>query len=142
MNHRIRARTVAASAVLALAAIALAGCAQSSTKAVTDYHGDPKGVEVPAGHTGDSPFSVWLKNGDQFAVTLYGSSTCAPVATQISLPSQNHVTVTVPKPTGQACTMDFVPHTTVFATPSAIDRKSTVTLTGHGATWVLKPLSN
>jgi len=141
-RHRF-ARTVAASAITVIAVLALAGCAQSSTKALTDYHGEPRGVEAPATHTGDTPFSVWLKGGDQFTVTLYGSSTCPPVATQFSLTSHNHVSLTVPKPSdkGKFCTMDFVPHTTVFSTPSAIDRKADVSVTGQATTWVLKALN-
>ena len=144
MLRRHLTRTALASVVATLALVALAGCAQTSTKAVTSYHGDPKGVEVPAGATGDSPFSVWLKGGDQFSVTLYGSSTCPPVATKIDVTSHNHVTLTVPSPTakGKVCTMDFVPHTTVFTTPGAIDRKTNVSITGQGSTWVLKALAS
>jgi hypothetical protein len=130
----------------AIAALALASCgqsSQSSTKAVTDYHGEPEGVEASAGHTGEAPFSVWLKGGDQFTVTFDGSSTCPPVATQFKLTGHNRIALTVPNPNdqGKICTMDLVPHTTVFSTPKAIDRNADVSITGQGATWVLNALT-
>jgi hypothetical protein len=131
----------------AISAVALASCgqsSQSSTKAVTDYHGQPGGVETSAANTGEAPFSVWLKGGDQFTVTLDGSSTCPPVATQFTLTGHNRIALTVPNPNdkGKICTMDLVPHTTVFATPTAIDRNANVSITGQGATWVLKALTS
>jgi hypothetical protein len=118
--------------------LALAGCSQNSTKPVTDYRGEPKGVEAPPSSAGGAPFSVWLKNGDEFTVTLYGSSTCAPVATRFKLTGHNKVELTVPDPAkGKICTMDYAPHTTVFATPNTIDRKADVSITGQGMTWTL-----
>jgi hypothetical protein len=134
------ARLALASAVAGLTVIALAGCAQNSTKPVTDYKGEPKGVEAPASSAGGAPFSVWLKSGDQFTVTLYGSSTCPPVATRFKLTGHNKVDLTIPKPgdKGKVCTMDYVPHTTVFSTPNTIDRNTDVSVSGQDLTWVLK----
>jgi hypothetical protein len=142
MPRRRLSRTIAA---LAVAALAFASCAhgtQDSTKAVTDYHGEPSGVGIPAGNTEKAPFSLWLKGGDQFTVTLDGSSTCPPVATQFEVTGQNRINLTVPNPNdqGKICTMDLVPHTTVFSTPKAIDRNAAVSITGPSGSWVLNAL--
>lgn len=131
---RFAAASVAASAVV----LVLAGCSQNSAKPVTDYRGEPKGVEAPPSSAGGAPFSVWLENGDQFTVTLYGSSSCAPIATRFKLTGHNRVELTVPKPDkNKPCTADYAPHTTVFATPNTIDRHSDVSITGQGMTWTL-----
>ncbi len=129
----------AACAAMGFAVLALAGCAQNSTRPVTDYRGEPKGVEAPPSSAGGAPFSVWLDGGSRFTVTLYGSSSCPPVATRYRLTGHNKVELAVAKPSGKskACTMDYVPHTTVFATPNTIDRHSDVSVTGQGLTWVL-----
>lgn len=135
------ARFVVVAVVAGAVVLTLAGCSQNSTRPVTDYRGEPKGVEAPPSSAGGSPFSVWLKNGDQFTVTLYGSSTCPPVATRFKLPGHNRVELTVPNPAkGKVCTMDYVPHTTVFATPNTIDRNTDVSITGQGMTWTLTGL--
>ena len=134
-------RTIVA---FAMGALALASCAQNphGSKAITDYPGQPKGAETSAGNTGEAPFSVWLQGGDRFAVTLDGSSTCPPVATEFRVTGDNRIALTVPNPNdkGQICTMDLVPHTTVFSTPKAIDRNADVSITGQGATWELHAL--
>ena len=134
------ARITAAVLVAGVTALMLAGCAQNSTKPVTDYRGEPKGVEAPASSAGGAPFSVWLKNGDQFTVTFYGSSTCPPVGERFKLTGHNAISITLAKTTKKACTMDYVPHTTVFTTPNTVDRYSDVSLTGQGMTWVLQAL--
>jgi hypothetical protein len=136
------ARIALASAVAAITVVALAGCSQNSTKPITDYKGEPKGVSAPPSSAGGAPFSVWLKGGDQFTVTLYGSSTCPPVATRFKLTGHNRMDVTVSTGKKVACTMDYVPHTTVFATPNTIDRNTDVSITGQGMTWVLGGLSS
>ncbi|MHA7985327.1 hypothetical protein ACX9R5_05925 [Rathayibacter sp. CAU 1779] len=138
MPHRF-VRLAVASVVAGLTVIALAGCSQNSTKPITDYHGEPKGVEAPASSAGGAPFSVWLKDGDQFTVTLYGSSTCPPVATRFNLTGHNTMKLTVSTGSDKkkVCTMDYVPHTTVFATPNTIDRNTDVSITGQGMTWTL-----
>ncbi|GAB3393407.1 hypothetical protein GCM10027568_22420 [Humibacter soli] len=143
MPRRRLAHVVMASAVALLTVAALAGCAENSTKAVTNYKGEPKGVEAPPSSAGGAPFSVWLKGGDQFTVTLYGSSTCPPVASSYKLTGHNKVELTIPLPdASKPCTMDYVPHTTVFATSNTIDRKADVSISGQGQSWVLKAMSS
>lgn len=139
---RTACRFLAASAVAVLTVLALAGCSENSTKPVTNYRGEPKGVEAPASSAGGAPFSVWLKNGDQFTVTLYGSSTCPPIATKFALVGRNKMELTISTGTKVACTMDYVPHTTVFSTPNTIDRNADVSITGQGIRWTLQALGS
>lgn len=136
------ARLALAATLAGLTVVALAGCSQNSTKPITDYHGEPKGVEAPSSSAGGAPFSVWLKNGDQFTVTLYGSSKCPPVATKFTLTGHNKMKLTISTGKKNAiCTMDYVPHTTVFATPNTIDRSTDVSISGQGMTWILGGLT-
>ncbi|GAB3609338.1 hypothetical protein GCM10027414_14630 [Humibacter ginsengiterrae] len=142
-RSRWSSRVAIASVVAGLTVLALAGCSQNSTKPITDYKGEPKGVEAPPSSAGGAPFSVWLKGGDQFTVTLYGSSTCPPVPSRFNLTGHNKVELTIPKlAKNKVCTMDYVPHTTVFATPNTIDRHSDVSVTGQGLTWTLQGMSS
>jgi hypothetical protein len=140
-SARSRTRAFVATALAAAAALALAGCS-TSTSAVKDYRGEPKGVDAPASSAGGAPFSVWLHGGDQFTVTLYGSSTCPPVATKFKLVGKNQMTITVPDPAAKnkVCTMDYVPHTTVFDTPNTVDRHRDVKITAQEMTFVLQGL--
>ena len=62
---------------------------------------------------------LWLAGGEQIALTLYGSSGCPPVGDTMRVASSNSLVVSVvPIPPDQACTADYAPHTTVFATPT------------------------
>ncbi|HWU45892.1 MAG TPA: hypothetical protein VN133_03950 [Humibacter sp.] len=142
LTRRLRSRAVVFGAVAIGLTIALAGCSTNSTKPVTDYAGEPKGIDAPAASAGGAPFSVWLKNGDQFTITLYGSSVCPPIATKYSLVGKNTMKVTVPQtPTGKKCAMDYTPHTTVFSTPNTIDRHRKVMITAQQMTFTLAPLT-
>jgi len=138
---RLRAAVAAGVAGVALTVL-LSGCSTNSTQPVTDYRGEPKGVDAPAASAGGAPFSVWLKGGDQFTITLYGSSACPPKATKYRLVGKNTMKITVPEPTGtKKCTMDYTPHTTVFDTPNTVDRHAKVTITAQKMTFTLAPLS-
>jgi hypothetical protein len=139
--RRLGARTVAV-AMAASLALTLVACSGASNKPITDYKGEPKGVDAPPSSAGGAPFSVWLKDGARFTVTLYGSSTCPPIGTAIETTGKNKVTVAVAKPPkNQPCTMDYVPHTTVFATPSAVDPHSDVKVTVQDIRFTLQALS-
>ncbi|HKH09494.1 MAG TPA: hypothetical protein VKA62_11140 [Agromyces sp.] len=78
-------------------------------------------TEEPAEPTGDEPFVQYLSDGGRLAVTIWGSSTCPVVATDVRVTAEqgagNAVEVVLPEPENGPCTMDFVPHTTVFSTP-------------------------
>jgi hypothetical protein len=66
------------------------------------------------------------------------------VATQFTLTGHNRIAITVPNPNdrGKICTMDLVPHTTVFSTPKAFDPNVDVSITDQGTTWVLHALTS
>ena len=115
-----------AGAVIVLAA--LAGCSTSVSHPVDDYKGEPKGVVPPASSAGGAAYAVWLKSGAQFAIVLYGSSTCPPTVATVETIASNQLKAT-PAPIGDGvCTRDYVPHTTVFATPSSVTSTSDVTI--------------
>ncbi|GAA1055952.1 hypothetical protein GCM10017608_13910 [Agromyces luteolus] len=77
-------------------------------------------IEVPE-PTGDEPFVQYLDDGGKLAVTIWGSSTCPVVPTEITVLAEagegNAVEVKLPEPETGPCTADYVPHTTVFWTP-------------------------
>ena len=78
-------------------------------------------LDVPEGET----TAAYLNYGDRLAIVLWGSSTCPPVGSQIVVTENaengNAVRVDlVERPDDEVCTMDLVPHTTVFGTPQSI----------------------
>ncbi|MGR0319304.1 hypothetical protein [Agromyces sp. ZXT2-3] len=77
-------------------------------------------VEVPE-PTGDEPYVQYLDDGGKLAITIWGSSTCPVVPTELKVVAEagegNAVEAVLPEPETGPCTADFVPHTTVFWTP-------------------------
>lgn len=114
---------------LAALALVLTGCSQSASGPVEHYKGEPKGVEAPARSAGGAVYAVWMEKGARFAITLYGSSSCPPVAATYRVSGANKVKVTLEKPPARACTADYAPHTSVFETPSAIRIGTDVAIT-------------
>jgi hypothetical protein len=123
-----RTRLPFAAAGVVLVALALTGCSTSSSKPVDEYGGEPKGVDAPPSSAGGAAFAVWLKGGAQFAIALYGSSSCPPKVASVSVAATNQLTATLAPAPGGMCTRDYVPHTTVFATPSGITTTSDVSI--------------
>ncbi|WP_156891466.1 hypothetical protein [Agromyces subbeticus] len=121
---------------LATAALAsvflLAACAPPTTPAeeysgapVSDHAGDAEGEHGGEEHAEGEPQAVWLGQGGQLAVTVSGSSTCPEVGTNIRVIDAagegNRVAIDlIEHPEDQVCTMDLVPHTTVFWTPMTV----------------------
>lgn len=86
---------------------------------------DPAGDEEEMPSSEDGPVVVWWADGGQLALTISGSSTCPVVGEQIRVLEPagegNRVAIDlVEQPADQVCTMDFVPHTTLFWTPTTI----------------------
>lgn len=121
-------------------AVALAGCSGPSVKPVDNYSGEPKGVEAPASSAGGAAYAVWMNDGEQFAIALYGSSTCPPRVQWISVTASNQIKATLEPAPGGVCTHDYVPHTTVFTIPHGITTTSAVTITLPDATLTLPAL--
>jgi hypothetical protein len=83
--------------------------------------GEDEPEEEIAEPTGDEPYVVYLNDGGRLAITIWGSSTCPIVPTELRVIAEadegNAVEAVLPEPPDGPCTMDFVPHTTVFSTP-------------------------
>jgi hypothetical protein len=79
----------------------------------------------------DGPVAAWLEEGAQLAVSIGGSSTCPYIGSAIHViegeGEGNTVRIDIEPLPDRPCTMDFVPHTTVFWTP--MDVSTTVPLT-------------
>ena len=89
----------------------------------TDPAGDTPEAEAPSFE--DGPVVVWWADGGQLALTIGGSSTCPVIGDQIRVLEKagegNRVAIDlVEQPADQICTMDFVPHTTLFWTPTTV----------------------
>ena len=125
-------------ALAALAALtALAGCTGAPNRPVEDYAGEPKGVDAPASSAGGASWAVWLDDGDQFAIVLYGSSTCPPKVQNVTASADDMIAATLAPAPGGICTRDFVPHTTVFATPDRITKTGEVKVVLADSTLIL-----
>ncbi|MGN7797685.1 hypothetical protein [Leifsonia sp. 22587] len=135
MPHRAP-RPLAALAGLALLA-GLTGCSAGAGKPVEDYAGEPKGVQAPASSAGGASWAAWLDDGAQFAIVLYGSSSCPPKVQNATASSGTRITATLAPAPGGICTRDYVPHTTVFTTPDRISKTAEVTVDLAGSTLTL-----
>ncbi|QTX05555.1 hypothetical protein [Agromyces archimandritae] len=129
MAISVRRSVLAAAA--AASVLLLSACAPGGG-AIEDFSGLPAEAEGAEGTIGE-PQAVWLESGGKIAVTLYGSSTCPYVGTDIRVVDDktagNTVAVDVPAlPEDQACTMDLVPHTTVFWTPMNVTTTQDLTV--------------
>ncbi|KQQ95787.1 hypothetical protein ASF62_04700 [Leifsonia sp. Leaf325] len=117
-------RHVIATTGAALLLILLTGCTPSG-QAVEDFSGVPDDIttseKIPV-DTDGAPQAFYLNDGGELAVVLWGSSTCPYIGTDISVVKEadegNEVEVAVAPLPDQPCTMDLVPHTTVFWTPT------------------------
>ena len=79
-------------------------------------------VEGPKFEESDEPQVAWWEQGGQIALVVYGSSSCPTVGKEIRVLEPagegNRVAIDlVQRPEDEICTMDFVPHTTIFWTP-------------------------
>ncbi|MDN4616363.1 hypothetical protein P5G50_18090 [Leifsonia sp. F6_8S_P_1B] len=132
------ARAGASVALAVLAIAALAGCSGApQKKPVEDYNGEPKGVQAPPSSAGGASWAAWLPDADRFGIVLYGSSTCPPKVQSIAVTADNQVKATLAPAPGGVCTRDYVPHTTVFDTPSGVSDGSDVTIVLPDATLTL-----
>ncbi|GAA1953714.1 hypothetical protein [Microbacterium deminutum] len=102
--------------VLALASLALAGCATPSGGS-TSPEPTPTQTLEPDPDLG----AAWLDDGRMIGLVTLGSSTCVPQADQVQL-ADDVLHVTLAKPdTTQACTRDLVPRATLVTVPKDVD---------------------
>jgi hypothetical protein len=116
---KTRYALVAAAALV----LVLAGCTPSGDS-VEHFAGLPDEEDVsqqsPDDDSGVQAF--WMGDGEQLAVSVWGSSTCPAVGRSIdvvdSMADGNSVKVSLDAiADDKVCTRDFVPYTTVFWTP-------------------------
>lgn len=84
----------------------------------------------------------WLDEGERFAITFAGSSSCYAVPTAISAPTSRNIELTLESTGGSACTADMALRTHVIRTPEGVDPTLGVEVTDVGTSWVevLPPL--
>jgi hypothetical protein len=84
----------------------------------------------------------WLDEGERFAITFGGGSSCYPVPTAISAPTSRNIELTLEHTGGPACTADMALRTHVIRTPEGVDPMLGVEVTVVGESWVqvLPPL--
>ena len=125
----MKSRWMLGAALVALPLL-LAGCVGS----VENFSGEPEEFAGEAGGDADSGVQAfWLHEGAQLAITVSGSSGCPYVVSGISVletsDDGNRIAATVPAlPADKVCTMDFVPHTTVFSTPGNVTTTKPLTI--------------
>ncbi|MET0975585.1 MAG: hypothetical protein ABWX82_07935 [Leifsonia sp.] len=108
--------------VAAAGLLALAGCTPGPG-AVENYSGLPDEHDVAGAseEVDGGPQAFWMNDGGQIAITVWGSSTCPPIGKDLNVVEPagegNSVDVVMAPISDGPCTMDYVPHTTVFSTP-------------------------
>jgi len=108
--------------LLPLAAVALlAGCSGPPSIA------DETGVDLPdalqsGGILGDSgPGAAWEGDGrDSFVVVVYGSSSCAPIPTGLTVDDPALLALDFAQNPREACTADMAANTFRFDTPEGV----------------------
>ena len=115
--------------VVLVAPLLLTGCVGS----VENFSGVPEDFAGEAGGEPDSGLQAfWLHEGAQLAITIYGSSTCPYVVSGITVVEKagegNRISADVPALPDRPCTMDYVPHTTVFSTPGTVTTTEPLTI--------------
>ncbi|GGR14418.1 MULTISPECIES: hypothetical protein [Agromyces] len=124
-------------AAAALASVFLLSACAPGTSPVENFPGLPEAEHGESGHeTGGDESALqaqWLELGGKLAVTTFGSSTCPVVGTDIKVLKPagegNTVEIVVPEPDATTpCTMDYVPHTTVFWTPMNVTTTEKLTV--------------
>jgi hypothetical protein len=90
----------------------------------TEDEVDEEEVEEEPEPTGDEPVVQYLNDGGRLAITIWGSSTCPVVPSDLRVTAEagegNAVEAELPELPDGPCTMDFTPHTTVFSTPADV----------------------
>lgn len=107
---------------VALAALALAGCA---TGVATDP-GDAPSDAAPVTGAGELEVEAgWLAGGSLIALVTQGSSTCVPIASDVTVQADGSLAVTLEDPAATdgselACTADLAPRATLVALPDGV----------------------
>lgn len=118
-------KLVTVSVSAAAFALVLSGC--TMTGPTQNFSGLPDEEEIVTESEGGADQGLqafWLQEGSQVAVAISGSSTCPVVGSDIIVVEPagegNVVEITTRPVSDGVCTMDFVPHTSVFWTPQDV----------------------
>ncbi|GAA2240109.1 hypothetical protein N1031_12985 [Herbiconiux moechotypicola] len=118
-------------------ALALAGCTVTGpTENFSGFPDEERLVhEIEGGDEAVQAF--WMQEGSQLGIAISGSSTCPVIGSDIKVIEEagegNTVEITtVPIPENQICTMDYVPHTSVFWTPAKVSTAEPLTIRVQG----------
>ena len=104
-----------------LAAVALlAGCSAPPSIAVEDDVDLPDAL-VSDGVIGESgPGAAWEGDRDTFVVVVYGSSSCAPIPTALSVDDEHSLALRFAESPGDVCSADMAANTFRFDTPDGL----------------------
>lgn len=96
----------------------LAGCSGAAGVADRSYAGLPESGGVPpeAEVTGE-PVAVWVEEGESFAVTTWGSSSCPAEPTSVETTDAGIVEISFETDAEGPCTADLAPTTSEFSVP-------------------------
>jgi len=98
-------------ALVGIGSLALASCASSSGSPASNGETGAE-LEVDA---------AWLNGGASVAIVTYGSSSCVPSASEVTLQADGSVAVTLEDPSGDiACTADYAPRATLADLPEGV----------------------
>ncbi len=114
-------RLLPALAALALAGVALTGCATGEAQG-PDGAPDPGGQTMPEGSDVVEVDAAWLAGGSMIAVVTYGSSTpgCQPTLDG-SVLDEGVLVVSLAAGAESACDGDLVPQALLVETPAGVD---------------------
>ncbi len=116
----LRRRTLSLLALSAVSALAFAGCASAAAPTTSgegtpspSVSSPPPALQVEAG---------WLDDGRQIALVTWGSSTCVPTASQVTVEDDGAIAVTLDNgDPNAACTADYAARVTLVSVPSDVD---------------------
>lgn len=127
-------RIVTTLSVLAVAGLALAGCATGAGSGTT---GGGSATPEPTGSS-SAPIATdvaatWLDGGRMIGVVTQGSSSCVPTASDAQVEDGTLVVTLADLPADTVCTADFAPRVTIVALPEGIDPSQPLPITLAGA---------
>lgn len=101
-----------------LIVLVLAGCSGDRGVADRSYAGLPEAGGVPPKVDVDTePIAVWVEEGETFAVTTWGSSSCPAEPTSIETTDAGVVEILFDIDSDGPCTADLAPATSEFTVP-------------------------
>lgn len=87
--------------------------------------GVPDGWEsrIDQNRLGEQILTGWIEEGKTFAVVIWGSSSCVPIADSIDSNADNSMVLTFRASPNEVCTADMSPSTHTFALPKRVTQR-------------------